>query len=338
MFDQAVPFMKPTLAFLTTPKPVRLAGLYKLFGPFNWRVWLLVAICLCILSVGDRLVKLFQENNGQIKTSDIIHALTADTSNADNIRPSTVTQTMLIVLYIIAVTTFTAAYQGAQLQTLMVDDAYIYSMDEVIQQISTGERQLVVESVGYYFTDKIQYARDRNDSNEMTVFARLARATENNPIISYESTTSVEDMLDGVSRNKYIFMHMTHMMEDTLRQANRRSYQACDVFDLINVDDGLEHWLGVLFLLFSYYLLGMLFRRGDRQTRSRLNDMILSMYGVQQTIADAASDLECAAALRSNWHPQVHTHTHTNNNRLDTKESRYTMYPHCYWYMALDAF
>ncbi len=242
-FDLTVPFFKPTLGFLTTPKPLQLASLHKLFGAFNWRVWILIAIGLCILSVGDRLVKLFQEKNGQIKLSDIIHALTADTSNADNIRPSTVTQTMLIVLYIIAVTTFTAAYQGAQLQTLMVDDAYIYSVDEVIQQISNGERQLVIENVGNYFTDEIEYAREMNNSKDMTLFARLARATEKNPIIQNANGTSV---LEGVAKNKYIYMHVTHRIEDLLKIANYRSYEQCDVFDLIIADDGSEHWLGLI--------------------------------------------------------------------------------------------
>ncbi len=240
-FDQTVPFIKPTFAFLTTPKPVQLSSLYKLFGPFNWRVWLLVAISLCILSVGDRLVKLFQEKNGKIKRSEIFHALTVDTEHANSIRPSTATQTMLIVLYIIAVTTFTAAYQGALLQTLLVDEPNIYSVDEVIQQIENGERQLVVESVGYYFTDEIEHAREMNNSNDMSVFARLARATSNNPIVFYKNET---DALDGVAMNRYILLHMTHLMEDTLKVAKYRSYEQCDQFDLIHVDDDSEHWLG----------------------------------------------------------------------------------------------
>ncbi len=58
----------------------------------------------------------------------------------------------------------------------------------------------------------------------------------------------------------------------------------------------------------------MLVRRGDGKTMAILNDIILSVYGRLQTIADSENDNpECAAALRSNWQPQVllDTHTHT---------------------------
>ncbi len=250
-FDLTVPFIKPSLAFLTATKPVRIASLYKLFGAFNWRVWILVAIALCVLSFAVRLAHLlftkWKANRGKIQRSEVIHALTVDTEKRDNIRPSTVTQTILILLYILAVTTFTAAYQGAQLQTLMVDDAYIYSVDEVIQQISSGERQLIVDSIGYYFTDEIEHAREMNNSNDMTIFARLARATEKNPIIVNKNGTEV---LDGVAKNKYIFMHMIHWMEDTLKIANYRTYEGCDIFDLININDGNDHWLGLLLLIY----------------------------------------------------------------------------------------
>ncbi len=250
VFDLTVPFIKPTLSFLTTPKPLQLASLHKLFGAFNWRVWILIAIVLCILSLVGRLMNLFQEkskdNDDRIKLSNVIHALTVDTEHADSIRPSTVTQTTFIVLYIIAVTTFTAAYQGALLQTLLVNDAYIYSVDELIQQISNGERQLVIESAGYYFTDEIEYARVRNDTTDMTLFARLARATEKSPIIENANGTLV---LEGVAKNKYIYMQITHEMEDMLKISNYRSYEQCDVFDLIVADDGSEHWLGMRIII-----------------------------------------------------------------------------------------
>ncbi len=81
----------------------------------------------------------------------------------------------------------------------------------------------------------------------------------------------------------------------------------------------------------------MLVRLGDQRTVDILNNIILSVYGHLHTVADAASDLDCALALRSNWQPQVmwDTHTHTYlNNRLDTKESRYTMCQHCFSPMA----
>ncbi len=246
-FDQTVPFIKPTFAFLTTPKPVRIGSLRKLFGAFTLRIWIMIGICLCMLSLGERVVKLlhtkWKDKRLRINVSSVLHALTVDNEHANTLRPSSITQTLFIVLYTITVTTFTAAYHGALLQTILVDDAHIYSVDELIHQITTGERQLIVESFGYYFTDEIDYMRELNDSSDMSMFARLARATENNPIIENENGTEV---LDGVAKNKYILMHMTHWIEDMLKLANYRTYDQCNVFDLIHVDDGSDHWLGAV--------------------------------------------------------------------------------------------
>ncbi len=315
-FDQTVPFIKPTFAFLTATKPAQLASLNKLVGEFSLGVWLLVAIVLCVLSFGGRLITFFQlklkEKNGKINTSEVIHALTVDTESKSTVRPSTVTQTTLIVLYIIAVTTFTAAYQGALLQTLVVNDVQMYSVDELIQMVSTGERQLVVESFGYYFTDEMDYAREMNDTTDMTLFARLVRATVNNPVIVNENGI---DVVNGVSNNKYIYMHMAHWIEDILSIANYRTYDECNIFDLIHADDGSDHWLGLFLKVILFILiLVMLLRRDDKRTMNILNEIILTVYGRLQTIADAEStNPDCAAALRSNWKPQVtHTHTHTH--------------------------